>query len=232
MKTSVSRTMLVYGATGRAGRLVAERALSEGWAVSAFVRNPDKVPEALRSKVTLVKGDLRDAASVSAAVRSTRPNAIVDASSALPFGHAKGQLANNADRGTITKATVQALDVDGRLTECVLLVVGGQLIPEPGGTIDKWSVAAIAWVLRTFVMRREWREAQEVLRWCFDDAARYVRSRRETTSSTEACPTATSRTSWCASHLTRNGHGNVKRSSSITPQRDVVLRYWPPSLWA
>ncbi|MGA3122750.1 MAG: NAD(P)-binding oxidoreductase [Polyangiaceae bacterium] len=166
----MSRTMLVYGATGRAGRLVAERALSEGWAVSAFVRNPDKVPEALRSKVTLVKGDLRDAASVSAAVRSTRPNAIVDASSALPFGHAKGQLANNADRGTITKATVQALDVDGRLTECVLLVVGGQLIPEPGGTIDKWSVAAIAWVLRTFVMRREWREAQEVLRWCFDDA--------------------------------------------------------------
>ena len=35
----------------------------EGWAVSAFVRNPDKVPAALRSKVTLVKGDLRNAAS-------------------------------------------------------------------------------------------------------------------------------------------------------------------------
>jgi uncharacterized protein YbjT (DUF2867 family) len=41
------RTLLVYGATGRAGRLVAARALVEGWAVSAFVRNPDKVPEAL-----------------------------------------------------------------------------------------------------------------------------------------------------------------------------------------
>jgi uncharacterized protein YbjT (DUF2867 family) len=52
MTKPVSRTMLVYGATGRAGRLVAERALLEGWAVSAFVRNPDKVPEALRSKVT------------------------------------------------------------------------------------------------------------------------------------------------------------------------------------
>jgi uncharacterized protein YbjT (DUF2867 family) len=168
--TSVSRTMLVYGATGRAGRLVAERALLEGWAVSAFVRNPGKVPEALRAKVTLVRGDLRDAASVSAAVRSTRPNAIVDASSALPFGHAKGQPANNADRGVITRATVQALDADGRLADCVLLVVGGQLIAEPGGTIDKWSVAATAWVLRTFVMRREWREAQEVLRWCFHDA--------------------------------------------------------------
>jgi uncharacterized protein YbjT (DUF2867 family) len=40
------RTMLVYGATGQAGRLVMERALERGWAVAAFVRNPDKLPEA------------------------------------------------------------------------------------------------------------------------------------------------------------------------------------------
>jgi NAD(P)-dependent dehydrogenase (short-subunit alcohol dehydrogenase family) len=176
----MSRTMLIYGATGRAGRLVAERALSEGWAVSAFVRNPDRVPEALRSRVTLITGDLRDAASVSTAVRSSRPNAIVDASSALPFGHAKGQPRNNADRGVIMKATVEALDADGRLGDCVVLVIGGQLIPEPGGTIDKWSVAAMAWVLRTFVMRKEWRDAQEVLRWCFQgtpSAFRFVYAR-------------------------------------------------------
>ncbi len=37
------RTMLIYGATGKAGRLVMERALEQGWAVAAFVRNPDKV---------------------------------------------------------------------------------------------------------------------------------------------------------------------------------------------
>ncbi len=180
MTSSESRTMLVYGATGKAGLLVLERALLEGWAVSAFVRNPDKVPNALRSKVTLVKGDLRDAAAVSAAVRSSRPQAIVDASSALPFGHAKGQPANNADRGTITRATVEALNADGRLGDCVLLVVGGQLIPEPGGTINKWSVAALAWVLRTVVMRKELREAQELLRWCFHDtptAFRFVYAR-------------------------------------------------------
>jgi len=45
------RTMLIYGATGKAGRLVMERALERGWSVAAFVRNPDKVPEALRAKV-------------------------------------------------------------------------------------------------------------------------------------------------------------------------------------
>ena len=162
--------MLVYGATGRAGRLVAERALSEGWAVTAFVRNPDKLPAELRSRVTVVKGDLSDAAAVSEAVRSAKPNAIVDASSALPFGHAKGQPANSADRGALTKATVSALAEDGRLSDCVLLVIGGQLIPEPGGTITKWSVAATAWVIRTFLMRKAFRDAEAALRWCFQEA--------------------------------------------------------------
>ena len=164
------KAMLIYGATGKAGRLVMERALAEGWAVTAFVRNPSKVPEAIASKVTLVKGDLSDTAAVSAAVRSSRPNAIVDASSAIPFGHAKGQPANSADRGILTKATVEALQADGRLDDCVLLIVGGQLLPEPGGTIDNWPVAALAWVLRNVVARKGWREAEALLRWVFQEA--------------------------------------------------------------
>lgn len=164
------KTMLIYGATGKAGRLVLTRALAEGWAVTAFVRNPDKLPAALRSKVTLVKGDLSDANAVAAAVRSSRPGAIVDASSALPFGHAKGQPANDADRAILTRATVEALAADGRLADCVLVIVGGQLVPEPGGTIDKWSVAALAWVLRTVVMPKAWREIEAQLRWCFEEA--------------------------------------------------------------
>lgn len=168
MTTTSDRNLLVYGATGRAGKLVVERALLQGWAVSAFVRNPDKLSEALRSKVTIVKGDLCEAASVSDAVRSSRPHAIVDASSALPFGQAKGQPANNADRGVLTRATIAALDADGRLTDCVLLMIGGQLVPEPGGAINSWSVAAMAWALRNLVMRKGWREMEEMLRWCFE----------------------------------------------------------------
>jgi hypothetical protein len=164
------KTMLIYGATGKAGRLVMERALEQGWAVAAFVRNPDKVPEAVRAKVTVVKGDLCDAAAVSAAVRASRPDAIVDASSMLPFGHAKGQPANNADRAILTKATVEALEADGRLASCVLVIVGGQLLPEPGGTIEKWSVAAMAWVIRNLVARKAWREAEDLVRWCFEGA--------------------------------------------------------------
>lgn len=162
-------TMLVYGATGKAGRLVVERALRSGWSVTAFVRNPDKLPAQVRAKVKVVRGDLCDAEAVAAVVRSTRPDAIVDASSALPVGHAKGQPRNNADRGTLTRATVEALQADGRLEHCVLLIVGGQLVPEPGGTIDKLSVAALAWVLRSVVARSMMREAEAMVRWLFHE---------------------------------------------------------------
>jgi hypothetical protein len=175
VEARTGKNMLIYGATGKTGRLVMARALEEGWAVWAFVRNPDKVPETLRSRVTIVRGDLCDAAAVSGAVRSSKPTAIVDASSALPFGHAKGQPANNADRGIVTKATVEALQAEERLGECVLLIVGGQLLPEPGGAIHKWSMAALAWLLGTVIARKAWREATELIRWCFQDTPRDFR---------------------------------------------------------
>jgi putative NADH-flavin reductase len=174
------RTLLVYGATGKAGSLVVENALQNGWAVSAFVRNPQKISEATRSKVNVIQGDLSDAPAVAQAVRSCQPHAIIDASSALPFGHAKGQPANNANRGVITHATIEALEADGRLADCVYLIVGGQLVAEPGGKINKASVAALSWVLRNIVVRKGWREMEEVLRWTFQDtphAFRFVYAR-------------------------------------------------------
>ncbi len=85
-----TRNLLVFGATGKAGSLVVARALAGGWTVTVFVRNPSKVREELRTRVTVLKGDLCDAEAVSAAVQSCRPHAIIDASSALPFGHANG----------------------------------------------------------------------------------------------------------------------------------------------
>ena len=164
-----AKKMLIYGATGKAGRLVMKRALETGWGVVAFVRNPDRVPADLRAKVTVVTGDLCDAAAVSAAVRSARPDAIVDASSMLPFGHQKGQPANDADRSIFTKATVDALEADERLDRCVMVIIGGQLLPEPGGTIEKSSVAALAWVIRN-VARKTWSKAEAWINWCFQEA--------------------------------------------------------------
>ena len=146
-----------------------QRALANGWAVAGFVRNPARVPEDLRARVTLHTGDLNDAAAVKAAVQAVRPSAIVDASSALPFGHAKGQPANNADRSVLLKATLEALEADGRTSDCVLIIVGGQLLPEPGGSINSWGIAALAWCLR-LALGQAWRDLEAMLVWLFQDA--------------------------------------------------------------
>lgn len=164
--------MLVYGATGRSGLCVVESALAAGWRVRAFVRSLNKLdaklPAALRAQVTATQGDLCDGAAVGAAVSAARPHAIVDCSSALPFGHEKGQPANSADRDALCRATLKALEADGRLGDCVLIIVGGQLFPEPGGTINSWGVACLAWVLRNLVMRTAWRQVEAHVRWLFE----------------------------------------------------------------
>ena len=161
--------MLVLGATGRAGLLTVQRALAEGWSVCAFVRNPARLPDDVRVRVTVHEGNLNSAASVSAAVKAFRPNAVVDASSALPIGQPKGTQANDADRGTVLKAVVSTLEEDGRLSDCLLLIVGGQLVAEPGGTINSWSIAALACVLR-LALGKKWREMQASLDWLWEGA--------------------------------------------------------------
>jgi putative NADH-flavin reductase len=55
----------VFGAAGRTGRLVVERALAAGHDVTALVRRPDVE---LPSQVTLARGDARDGAAVDAAL--------------------------------------------------------------------------------------------------------------------------------------------------------------------
>ncbi len=59
--------VVVFGATGRTGRLVVAGALERGHAVTALVRAPDKLG-ALRERVRMVQGDVLDGGLVSDAV--------------------------------------------------------------------------------------------------------------------------------------------------------------------
>lgn len=172
---------------------------------------------------------------------AARPNAIVDASSALPFGHAKGQPANNADRNIILRATFAALEADGRFDDCVVIIVGGQLIPEPGGTIKDWLPACLAWTLRTLVMPTAWREVTATILWLFQDtppAFRFVMPRMgqmvaepsrgvlrtegtlDKTFSEGRLHTATWAPRSSGWRATRAGNGSARRSSSTMSERD------------
>ena len=59
--------VVVFGATGRTGRLLAEGALERGHDVTALVRAPDKLG-ALRERIRVVQGDVLDGGAVSDAV--------------------------------------------------------------------------------------------------------------------------------------------------------------------
>jgi putative NADH-flavin reductase len=59
--------VVVFGATGRTGRLLVEGALARGHSVTAFVRAPDKLG-AVRDRVWVVHGDVLDGGAVSDAV--------------------------------------------------------------------------------------------------------------------------------------------------------------------
>ena len=58
--------------------------------------------------------------------------------------------------------------------------MGGQLFPEPGGRINSWGAWALAWTLRTLVMRTAWREVEAGITWLFEGtppAFRFVYAR-------------------------------------------------------
>jgi putative NADH-flavin reductase len=62
--------ILLFGATGRTGRLLAERAVWAGHDVTAYARDPARMPVA-HERLRIVRGDVLDAASVHRAVAGT-----------------------------------------------------------------------------------------------------------------------------------------------------------------
>ena len=69
--------ILVLGSTGKTGRCVVEQALARGWQVAALVRNPGRLNVA-HAQLTVVSGDMMDAASLTAAI-GTQCDAVVSA---------------------------------------------------------------------------------------------------------------------------------------------------------
>lgn len=86
----------VFGASGRTGRVLVDQALARGHRVTAFVRDPSRLPDARgRPDVVpdVVRGDVTDAAAVEEAVAGQ--DAVLSA-----LGHAKGSPKDVQARGT------------------------------------------------------------------------------------------------------------------------------------
>ena len=120
--------------------------------------------------VVVITGDLGDSQALSLAIKQSRPDALIDASSAIPFGHKKGQPANSADRAKMLPVIVAALAEDQRIAACNVIIVGGQLLPEPGGAINNWGAWLLAGLLKHVVARALWHDTENAIHWLFTDS--------------------------------------------------------------
>ena len=59
--------VVIFGASGRTGRLLVEQALAAGHEVTAFVRDPARLP-IRHERLRVAQGDVNDAPAVDAAV--------------------------------------------------------------------------------------------------------------------------------------------------------------------
>lgn len=159
----------MFGGTGNTGKYVLSQAVDAGWNVVAFVRNSERIPAELRSRLTAFTGDLNDVAAVAEAVHKHKPHAIIDASSALPT-NPRGQPQNNADRTKFLPAIYEALRADGRIADCSVIVLSGQVLPEPGGRTPNCIACTILCLIRCCAPSM-WARLSKTLSWLFHDTA-------------------------------------------------------------
>lgn len=128
-------TIALFGATGKTGRRVLDRALAAGLTVRALVRDPAKLT-ATSPALTVVRGDVVDAAAVAQTIDG------VDAVISV-FGQVKGSPATLQTDGT--RLIVDAMTAHG-VSRLVTLSGGGLRAPQDKqGVPDK----VIRYLLKT-----------------------------------------------------------------------------------
>jgi len=79
-------TITIFGATGKTGLNVVEKALDKGHSIKAFVRTPSKLGE-LKEKVTIIQGSIEDIDKINEAIKDS--DCIISV-----LGHGKNTPAN------------------------------------------------------------------------------------------------------------------------------------------
>jgi nucleoside-diphosphate-sugar epimerase len=90
--------VLIAGATGAIGRPLVRCLIEHGHAVFALARSPQSAREVAESGAEPVTTDALDAASLKAAVRRVRPNAVINELTSLPRHYTAAEMEAAADR--------------------------------------------------------------------------------------------------------------------------------------
>lgn len=113
-----ARTLALFGATGRTGRLVLSEALERGWTVRALARRPEALPP--HPRLTVIPGEIADDRAVADAVAGS--NAVLSV-----IGHVAGSPPDLMTAGL--GRVVAAMRTSG-VDRIVSLTGGGVRFPE------------------------------------------------------------------------------------------------------
>jgi NAD(P)H-binding len=164
------KTLLVLGATGKTGSNIVKFAIdSKKWNVIAYVRSAARISEVfnrdISTRIKVIEGNLNDTVALKKTILESRPDAIIDASSAIPFG---SKVRNDADRCVFYPVLVDALKEGNMLRSCYVICVGGVILPEPGGRINSWFFSTIRAILG-FVAPKMIEDANRMMAMLFNE---------------------------------------------------------------
>lgn len=113
------KAVLIFGPTGNVGTHAVKHALALHDDVHVFVRNPDKLPAAIKESVHVIVGDVADPAAVATAVTTVSPEAIIMCSGHRPWDPI-GPL-----NAIALAAIVKVLSEADRLNDCFVIYLSG-----------------------------------------------------------------------------------------------------------
>ena len=138
-------SLLLFGATGNAGKHVLNAALSSESTfspsqITVFARNPLKIPEQQRNQISVIEGDYLDENLVKKTILDVKPTSII-ISTALPRNSETTAL-----NGLVVPRIVDALKQDERLAECTIIHLNDAFVKIPDKRMPL-SLRAISFTL-------------------------------------------------------------------------------------
>ena len=123
-------SLLLFGATGHAGKHILNAALSSNSTfspsqITVYARNPIKIPEEQRNQISVIEGDYLDENLVKKTIADVKPTSII-ISTALPRNSETTAL-----NGLVVPRIVEALKQDGRLSECIIIHLNDAFVKIP-----------------------------------------------------------------------------------------------------
>ena len=151
--------LCVFGGTGPSGQCVIEEALSRGYTVTVFARNPSKLPTSITSSnsVTVVRGTLTDRTALTQAIRGA--NAVLSAlGPSLSVSTAIRGIRNHTT--PLTDGYKLILDVmkEEGVDRLIALGTVSNHAEQDGWSLVTWGMVTAVWIF----LHSAWKDVVEI----------------------------------------------------------------------